>query len=182
MATSADERELEQEENEQEEEENTDAGDEEDESDAEDECRSDEDKERNKEALPLASDKMETSIQLTVKPREENKSDDLNLNNEVVRMRKEVKRVRVLIIRKLIRQIDSLKKKKGKDAQIEKNQRRASRLLEEIHVMKNLSPDLVGFVTASVESVFSSTLLLSVLSGQSGIKLKMLFLNSHDRW
>uniref|UniRef100_A0A3P8VT64 Serum response factor-binding protein 1 n=1 Tax=Cynoglossus semilaevis TaxID=244447 RepID=A0A3P8VT64_CYNSE len=67
----------------------------------------------------------------------------LNLNNEVVKMRKDVKRVRALIIRKLTRQIGALKKKKGKEAEVEKNQRRAARLLEEIHAMKALSPDLV---------------------------------------
>ncbi|CAL9691261.1 unnamed protein product [Knipowitschia caucasica] len=67
----------------------------------------------------------------------------LNLNNEVVRMRKEVKRVRTLIIRKLTRQIGALKKKKGKDADLERNKRRASRLLEEIHAIKTLVPDLV---------------------------------------
>lgn len=152
MATSADERELEEEETEQEEEEVTDAGEEEDESDAEDDCRSDE--EKNKKTLPQASAKIETNIQLPVQPREKKKSDGLNLNNEVVRMRKEVKRVRALIIRKLTRQISSLKKKKGKETEIERNQKRASRLLEEIHAMKTLSPDLVGFVTFSFESAF----------------------------
>ncbi|XP_035283699.1 serum response factor-binding protein 1 isoform X1 [Anguilla anguilla] len=67
----------------------------------------------------------------------------LNLNNEVVKMRKEIKRARVLIIRKLTRQIVKLKKKKGKEAEVEKNQRRAARLLEEIHAMKDLKPDNV---------------------------------------
>ncbi|XP_028317135.1 serum response factor-binding protein 1 [Gouania willdenowi] len=67
----------------------------------------------------------------------------LNLNNEVVRMRKEVKRLRALIIRKVTRQIAALRKKKGKEAEVERNQRRAARLLEEVHAMKNLSPDLV---------------------------------------
>ncbi|XP_072226304.1 serum response factor-binding protein 1 [Leuresthes tenuis] len=67
----------------------------------------------------------------------------LNLNNEVVKMRKEVKRVRALIIRKLTRQIAALKKKKGNETEVERNQRRAARLLEEVHSMKNLSPDLV---------------------------------------
>ncbi|KAK7898402.1 hypothetical protein WMY93_019255 [Mugilogobius chulae] len=69
--------------------------------------------------------------------------DVLNLNNEVVKMRKEVKRVRALIVRKLTRQIGALKKKKGKDADLERNQRRAARLLEEIHAIKTLVPDLV---------------------------------------
>ncbi|XP_053302423.1 serum response factor-binding protein 1 [Pleuronectes platessa] len=67
----------------------------------------------------------------------------LNLNNEVVKMRKEVKRVRVLIIRKLIRQISASKKKKGSEAQVEKSQRKAARMLEEVHAMKVLRPDLV---------------------------------------
>ncbi|XP_051927891.1 serum response factor-binding protein 1 [Hippocampus zosterae] len=67
----------------------------------------------------------------------------LNLNNEVVNMRKEVKRVRALLSRKLIRQIAGLKNKKGTEAAIEKNQRRVARLLEEIHAMKVLRPDLV---------------------------------------
>lgn len=99
-----------------------------------------------KEALPPATVKMEKNIKLCIDPSEKKQSDGLNLNNEVVRMRKEVKRVRALIIRKLTRQIGSLKKKKGKETEIERNQRRASRLLEEIHVMKGLSPDLVGFI------------------------------------
>lgn len=68
---------------------------------------------------------------------------DFNLNNEVVKMRKEVKRVRALIIRKLTRRMAALKKRKGKEADIERNQRRATRLLEEIQAMKLLPPDVV---------------------------------------
>ncbi|KAK2864655.1 hypothetical protein Q7C36_003809 [Tachysurus vachellii] len=67
----------------------------------------------------------------------------LNLSNEVVKMRAEVKRVKVLIIRKLTRQIAVLKKKKGTEADLERNQRRAARLLEEIQVLKALAPDSV---------------------------------------
>ncbi|XP_037120676.1 serum response factor-binding protein 1 isoform X3 [Syngnathus acus] len=67
----------------------------------------------------------------------------LNLNNEVVLMRKEVKRVRALLSRKIIRQIAQLKKKKGTEVAVEKNQKKAARLLEEIHAMKSLQPDLV---------------------------------------
>lgn len=73
----------------------------------------------------------------------EKPSDVLNLNNEVVKMRKEVKRVKALIIRKLTRQIAALKKKKGNEAETGRNQRRAARLLEEVHSMKKLPPDLV---------------------------------------
>uniref|UniRef100_A0A494BAY6 Serum response factor binding protein 1 n=1 Tax=Mus musculus TaxID=10090 RepID=A0A494BAY6_MOUSE len=60
----------------------------------------------------------------------------LNLNNEVVKMRKEVKRIRVLVIRKLVRSVGRLKSKKGTEDALLKNQRRAQRLLEEIHAMK----------------------------------------------
>lgn len=67
----------------------------------------------------------------------------LNLSSEVVKMRAEVKRVKVLIIRKLTRQMATLKKKKGTEADLERNQRRAARLLEEIHELKALAPDSV---------------------------------------
>uniref|UniRef100_A0AAY4E324 Serum response factor-binding protein 1 n=1 Tax=Denticeps clupeoides TaxID=299321 RepID=A0AAY4E324_9TELE len=67
----------------------------------------------------------------------------LNLSREVVKMRSEVKRVRVLIIRKLTRQISALKKKKGTEADLQRNQRRVTRLLEEIHELRVLAPDTV---------------------------------------
>lgn len=67
----------------------------------------------------------------------------LNLNNEVVRLRAEVKRVRVLIIRKLIRQISVLEKKKGSQEDLERHRRRAARLLEEIQELKVIVPDKV---------------------------------------
>lgn len=58
-------------------------------------------------------------------------------------MRSEVKRLKVLVIRKLTRQIEALKKKKGAPADLERNQRRAARLLEEVRVLKALAPDVV---------------------------------------
>uniref|UniRef100_A0A8C1SPS7 Serum response factor-binding protein 1 n=1 Tax=Cyprinus carpio TaxID=7962 RepID=A0A8C1SPS7_CYPCA len=67
----------------------------------------------------------------------------LILSNEVVKMRPEVKRVKVLIIRKLIRQISVLEKKKGSEADLEKFRRRAARLREEIHELKAVAPDSV---------------------------------------
>ncbi|XP_038660957.1 serum response factor-binding protein 1 isoform X2 [Scyliorhinus canicula] len=60
----------------------------------------------------------------------------VNLNNEVVKLRKDVKKARTLIIRKLTRNITQLKAKKGTKDAILKNLRRAERLLEEIHTMK----------------------------------------------
>ncbi|XP_031143073.1 serum response factor-binding protein 1 [Sander lucioperca] len=101
--------------------------------------------EKKEEAVPQASDTVEKTIPLPAQPpkKEKKQNEGLNLNNEVVRMRKEVKRVRALVIRKLTRQMSTLKKKKGTDVEIERNQRRAARLLDEIHAMKVLSPDLV---------------------------------------
>ncbi|XP_077318334.1 serum response factor-binding protein 1 isoform X2 [Lithobates pipiens] len=65
----------------------------------------------------------------------------LNLNNEVVKMRKDVKKVKVLTIRRLTRNLSKLKSKKGTEELVQKNQRRAQRLLEEIHTIKKLRPD-----------------------------------------
>lgn len=59
-------------------------------------------------------------------------------------MRKEVKRLRALVIRKMTRQIAALKKKKGTVEDLERNRRRVERLLEEIHQMKDLKPDQVN--------------------------------------
>lgn len=58
-------------------------------------------------------------------------------------MRKEVKRIRVLVIRKLVRSVSRLKSKKGSEDALLKNQRRAQRLLQEIHAMKELKPDVI---------------------------------------
>ncbi|KAG8005057.1 Serum response factor-binding protein 1 [Nibea albiflora] len=127
--------EEEEEENPEEEEEEGDAGDEEEEEDGDEQEGGDGEKKEG-DTMPPAAEKTE-------KPKGKKQSGGLNLNNEVVKMRKEVKRVRALIIRKLTRQIGALKKKKGKEAEIERNQRRADRLLGEIHAMKVLSPDLV---------------------------------------
>lgn len=98
------------------------------------ESRDDDSENKDEEDSPQAADELEENKQ----------SQSLNLNNEVVNLRKEVKRVRALVIRKLIRQIGALKKKKGKEMEVDRNQRRAARVLEEIHAMKVLLPDVVG--------------------------------------
>lgn len=104
------------------------------EDDGVEESRDDDNENKDEEDSPHPADELEKT----------KRSESLNLNNEVVKLRKEVKRVRTLIIRKLTRQIGGLKKKKGKEMEIDRNQRRAARLLEEIHAMKALSPDVVG--------------------------------------
>lgn len=141
MVPSAEGKEEEEEEIEEEEEEEAEEeGEEEDDGADEDDEEQGDDEKKDKEAMPQAA---EENTPVPAKPKEKTQPEGLNLNNEVVKMRKEVKRVRALIIRKLTRQIGSLKKKKGKDQEIERNQRRATRLLEEIHAMKALSPDVV---------------------------------------
>ncbi|KAL6085064.1 hypothetical protein STEG23_009219 [Scotinomys teguina] len=85
------------------------------------------------------------------------RSGTLNLNNEVVKMRKEVKRIRVLVIRKLVRSVGRLKSKKGSEDALLKNQRRAQRLLKEIHAMKELKPDVITKSALDGDNNFEKT-------------------------
>ncbi|XP_047904726.2 serum response factor-binding protein 1 isoform X4 [Anser cygnoides] len=80
----------------------------------------------------------------------------LNLNNEVVKMRKDVKKVRVLTIRRLTRHIGKLKLKKGSEDLKLKNQKRVERLIEEIHAMKEIKPDQVTRLALRKEVNFES--------------------------
>uniref|UniRef100_UPI00358EDEFE serum response factor-binding protein 1 n=1 Tax=Myxine glutinosa TaxID=7769 RepID=UPI00358EDEFE len=66
------------------------------------------------------------------------------VNNEILRMRKEVKRAKVHVIRKLMRSSNQLRAKKGSDEQVQKNKLRADRLVEEIVAIKKLKPDIVS--------------------------------------
>ncbi|XP_010226101.1 PREDICTED: serum response factor-binding protein 1, partial [Tinamus guttatus] len=74
----------------------------------------------------------------------------------VVKMRKDVKKVRVLTIRRLTRHIGKLKLKKGSEDLILKNQKRAERLIEEIHAMKEIKPDQVTRLALRKEVNFES--------------------------
>ncbi|CAN8220557.1 unnamed protein product [Coccothraustes coccothraustes] len=80
----------------------------------------------------------------------------LNLNNEVVKMRKDVKKARVLTIRRLTRHIRKLKSKKGSEDLKLKNQKRVERLIEEIHAMKEIKPDEVTRLALRTEVNFES--------------------------
>ncbi|XP_064295438.1 serum response factor-binding protein 1 isoform X3 [Phalacrocorax carbo] len=80
----------------------------------------------------------------------------LNLNNEVVKMRKDVKKARVLTIRRLTRHIGKLKLKKGSEDLKLKNQKRVERLIEEIHAMKEIKPDEVTRLALRTEVNFES--------------------------
>uniref|UniRef100_A0A8C6ZWS1 Serum response factor-binding protein 1 n=1 Tax=Nothoprocta perdicaria TaxID=30464 RepID=A0A8C6ZWS1_NOTPE len=78
------------------------------------------------------------------------------LPGTVVKMRKDVKKVRVLTIRRLTRHIGKLKLKKGSEDLVLKNQKRAERLIEEIHAMKEIKPDQVTRLALRKEVNFES--------------------------
>ncbi|NXH47745.1 SRFB1 protein, partial [Dicaeum eximium] len=75
---------------------------------------------------------------------------------QVVKMRKDVKKARVLTIRRLTRHIGKLKSKKGSEDLKLKNQKRVERLIEEIHAMKELKPDEVTRLALRTEVNFES--------------------------
>ncbi|XP_034455250.1 serum response factor-binding protein 1 isoform X3 [Hippoglossus hippoglossus] len=142
LLLSAEEKEREEEEIEEEGEEDDD-DEEEEELEGDDEEKIGSDEKLKEEQAKARAKKKRKKVPKPAKTKDKEEDSVLNLNNEVVKMRKEVKRVRVLIIRKLIRQISASKKKKGNEAQVEKSQRKAARMLEEIHAMKVLRPDMV---------------------------------------
>lgn len=71
--------------------------------------------------------------------------DKIQFNNEVVSMRKTVKRTKVQIINQITRQVKILRNKKGSPQQLEKNRKRCERLLGEIQAMKDWGPDDVTY-------------------------------------
>ncbi|NXM13531.1 SRFB1 protein, partial [Ploceus nigricollis] len=76
--------------------------------------------------------------------------------SQVVKMRKDVKKARVLTIRRLTRHIGKLKLKKGSEDLKLKNQKRVERLIEEIHAMKEVKPDEVTRLALRTEVNFES--------------------------
>ncbi|NXC90935.1 SRFB1 protein, partial [Cercotrichas coryphoeus] len=80
----------------------------------------------------------------------------LPYSSQVVKMRKDVKKARVLTIRRLTRHIGKLKSKKGSEDLKLKNQKRVERLIEEIHAMKEIKPDEVTRLALRTEVNFES--------------------------
>ncbi|NWY15594.1 SRFB1 protein, partial [Aphelocoma coerulescens] len=76
--------------------------------------------------------------------------------SQVVKMRKDVKKARVLTIRRLTRHIGKLKLKKGSEDLKLKNQKRVERLIEEIHAMKEIKPDEVTRLALRTEVNFET--------------------------
>ncbi|XP_067666891.1 serum response factor-binding protein 1-like [Haliotis asinina] len=119
--------------------------------------------------------------------------DLMALNNNIVTMRKRVKQAKVRVIQKLVRSIDSLKKKKGTPAMLEKNKRKAERLVEEIHVIKHLKADkiskfAIGNTVSFVElckqdnSSIQSRALTRVSENEVIQKEVVRFRDSHPDW
>ncbi|XP_046742859.1 serum response factor-binding protein 1 [Diprion similis] len=67
----------------------------------------------------------------------------IEINNEIVLMRHCVRRARLHIVRKLIRQAGMLRSKKGDDKQLEKYKRKADKLCNEVAALKKLAEDEV---------------------------------------
>ncbi|CAG2054933.1 unnamed protein product, partial [Timema podura] len=63
---------------------------------------------------------------------------------QIVLMRKDVRRVKVLVVRKLIRNAEALRKRKGNEDQTQKCQRKATRLVDEVMILKKLKDDEIS--------------------------------------
>ncbi|KAL3865984.1 hypothetical protein ACJMK2_043326 [Sinanodonta woodiana] len=66
------------------------------------------------------------------------------LNNKVVSMRPVVRRAKLFVTRRIIRHIKKLENKKGTPEQVEKNKRKAERLIEEVKIIRHVKPDKVS--------------------------------------
>ncbi|XP_069687494.1 serum response factor-binding protein 1 isoform X2 [Periplaneta americana] len=62
--------------------------------------------------------------------------DKLTVNTQIVSMRREVRRARVHVINKLVRESKKLKNKNGSEEQKKKNERKAERFMEEVFIIK----------------------------------------------
>ncbi|XP_012268138.2 serum response factor-binding protein 1 [Athalia rosae] len=67
----------------------------------------------------------------------------IEINNEIVLMRHTVRRARVIVIRKLVKQAKLLRSKKGDDKKLEKYKRKADKLGQEVVSMKKIPDDEV---------------------------------------
>nr|XP_002130181.1 serum response factor-binding protein 1-like [Ciona intestinalis] len=67
----------------------------------------------------------------------------MDFNNEMILMRKDLKRAKVHVISKLVRRNKSLKSKNAPEHLKQKNISRANRLLQEIEIIKDMKPDVI---------------------------------------
>ncbi|XP_038073604.1 serum response factor-binding protein 1-like [Patiria miniata] len=101
--------------------------------------------------------------------------DKVQFNNEVVSMRKVVKRVKVLITHSLTRHITKLRKKKGSEQQILKNKRRVERFVAEIEAMKDLQPDTITKKAATMKKTLQEVLNNPKSSAQDRVLARIIY-------
>lgn len=67
----------------------------------------------------------------------------IEVNDEIVRMRKLVRQARVCVIHKLTREAKTLRTKNGTEKQQEKNKKKADKLINEIYFLKKIKDDRI---------------------------------------
>lgn len=82
--------------------------------------------------------------------------DFISVNNQVVSMRGCVKQAKVYVIRRLARSVEHLRKKKGNEEQMSKNNRKADRLVADIAIIKELNQDNISKFCLMNEDKFSA--------------------------
>lgn len=78
------------------------------------------------------------------------------LNNKVISMRGQIKKVKVHVIHKLTKKVKTLQSKsRGPEKVLEKNKRKAEKLIEEVQIIKDLKPDRISKYAIGHTSSFS---------------------------
>ncbi|CAK9804333.1 Serum response factor-binding protein 1 [Anthophora plagiata] len=65
----------------------------------------------------------------------------IELNNEIVLLRQIVRQARICVVNKLVREAKKLRSNHGNEKQLEKNKRRAEKLLREVFALKRIKDD-----------------------------------------
>lgn len=71
------------------------------------------------------------------------------INNQIISMRKAVKKAKVHVINKLVKEVKQLQKRNGDEAKASKCQRKSERLLFEINLVKKINADAVSKMALS---------------------------------
>ncbi|XP_012216135.1 serum response factor-binding protein 1 [Linepithema humile] len=63
------------------------------------------------------------------------------LNNEIVLLRHAVRQARICMVNKLVKEAKNLRNRNGNEAQLEKNKRKADKLIAEVYALKTIKDD-----------------------------------------
>lgn len=69
---------------------------------------------------------------------------NVEVNNEIVQLRKPVRRASTCVINKLIREAKALHNKQGTEKQVEKNKKRGDKLLREVSIVRTVRDDEIS--------------------------------------